>query len=100
MTIERNGIEYELTRDELIKAYFEEQRNGYLDELNYWLNEAVENEDITEEQAKAVNLEDYVDDYKDKLDYHDGINERINIFTQDFINDYIIEDIKSEEEWS
>ena len=100
MTIERNGIEYELTRDELIKAYFEEQRNSYIEELEYWLNEAVGNDDITEDQAKAVNIEDYVDDYKAKLDYHDGINERINIFTQDFINDYIIEDIKSEEEWS
>lgn len=92
MTIERNGKQIELTADEIYAAHEEWQRQADVEELGFWLDAISDDLEIEPEVMEAINLEDYADMYRDRLDNNDYLNERINEFTEDFVREVIVRD--------
>lgn len=92
MTIERNGKQIELTADEIYAAHLEWQRQADIEELDFWLDAINDDLEIEPEVAEAINLEDYVEMYREKLYYNNYLHERINEFTEDFVREVIIKD--------
>lgn len=90
MKITRNGIEYELTEDEVFVAWREGQRLADIEELGYWLDALVEDGEITKEDADKVNIEEYVDEYRMKLDSYEYVNELTNSHAFNFVREEII----------
>lgn len=85
MVIKRDGVEIELTREELVSAYFEEKRNGAAEELTYWLDVAIDEGEISKEDADTVDAHEYVEEYLNMIENNDSINEHINEMTYDFV---------------